>query len=66
MSKPADQVEYQSMVGSLIYVAMGTRTDIAQAVGAVSKFCRSSQSCSEEDTPLSEENDKSRTEILQR
>lgn len=39
VSKPTDQVEYQSMVGSLIYVAMGTRPDIAQAVGAVSKFC---------------------------
>ena len=35
VSKPADQVEYQSMVGNLIYVAMGTRPDIAQAVGAV-------------------------------
>ena len=39
VSKPADQAEYQSMVGSLIYVAMGTRPDIAQAVEAVSKFC---------------------------
>ena len=39
MSKPIDQVEYQSMIGSLIYIAMGTRPDIAQAVGAVSKFC---------------------------
>ena len=39
VSKPTDQVEYQSMVGSLLYIAMGTRPDIAQAVGAVSKFC---------------------------
>ena len=39
VSKPTEQVEYQSMVGSLLYVAMGTRPDIAQAVGAVSKFC---------------------------
>ena len=39
VSKPTDQVEYQSMVGSLLYVAKGTRPDIAQAVGAVSKFC---------------------------
>lgn len=30
---------YQSMVGSLLYCAMATRPDIAQAVGAVSKFC---------------------------
>ena len=40
MSKPTDQIAYQSMVGSLFYVAMGTRPDIAQAVGAVSKFYR--------------------------
>ena len=39
MSKPTDQVAYQSMVGSLLSLAMGTRPDIAQAVGAVSKFC---------------------------
>ena len=39
VSKPTDQVAYQSMVGSLLYVAVGTRPDIAQAVGAVSKFC---------------------------
>ena len=39
VSKPANQAEYQSMVGSLLYIAMGTRPDIAQAVGVVSKFC---------------------------
>ena len=39
VSKSTDQVEYQSMVGSLLYIAMGTHPDIAQAVGAVSKFC---------------------------
>jgi hypothetical protein len=39
VSNSTDQVEYQSMVGSLIYVAMGTRPETAQAVGAVSKFC---------------------------
>ena len=38
LSKPVDQTEYQSMVGSLLYAAMGTRPDIAQAVGAVSKY----------------------------
>ena len=32
MSKPADQVDYQSMVGCLIYVAKCTHPDIAQAV----------------------------------
>ena len=30
--------QYQSMVGSLLYAAMATRPDIAQAVGVVSKF----------------------------
>ena len=38
LSKPVDPVHYQSMVGSLLYAAMATRPDIAQAVGAVSKF----------------------------
>ena len=33
-----DPVYYQSMVGSLLYAAIATRPDIAQAVGAVSKF----------------------------
>ena len=37
-SKMADPTLYQSMVGSLLYAAMGTRPDIAQAVGAESKF----------------------------
>lgn len=38
VSKAVDQINYQSMVGSLLYAAMATRPDIAQAVGAVSKF----------------------------
>ncbi|KAL5499747.1 hypothetical protein EMCRGX_G011207 [Ephydatia muelleri] len=37
-AKLADSVCYQSMVGSLLYAAIATRPDIAQAVGAVSKF----------------------------
>ena len=37
-----DHVEYQSMVGSLLYAGLRTRPDIAQAVGAVSKFCSNS------------------------
>jgi hypothetical protein len=37
-SKPVDSVLYQSMVGSLLYAATGTRPDIAHAVGVVSKF----------------------------
>ena len=31
-------IEYQSMVGSLLHAAMATHPDIAQAKGAVSKF----------------------------
>ena len=38
VSKPVNPVNYQSMVGSLLYAAITTRPDIAQAVGAVSKF----------------------------
>ncbi len=37
-SKPVDSIQYQSLVGSLLYCAIGTRPDTAQAVGAVSKF----------------------------
>ena len=33
-----DPISYQPMVGSLLYAAIATRPDIAQAVGAVSKF----------------------------
>ena len=44
VSKPVNQVNYQSMVGSLLYASIATRPDIAQAVGAVSKF----NSCSTE------------------
>lgn len=38
VSKPVDPGYYQSMVGSLLYAAIATRPDIANAVGAVSKF----------------------------
>jgi hypothetical protein len=41
-SKAADPVEYQSMVGSLIYAAIATRPDIAHAVGTLAKFNSSS------------------------
>eukprot|EP00795_Rhopilema_esculentum_P007133 gene7133-biopygen8536 len=37
-SKPVDNVQYQSMIGSLLYAAIATRPDIAQAVGALSQF----------------------------
>ena len=38
VSKPVNQVNYQSMVGSVLYAFIATRLDMAQAVGAVSKF----------------------------
>lgn len=38
VSKPVNPGTYQSIVGSLLYAAMATRPDIAQAVSAVSKF----------------------------
>jgi len=37
-SKSVDKVRYQSMIGSLLYIAIATRPDISQAVGALSKF----------------------------
>ncbi len=40
-SKLVDPVRCQSMAGSLLYAAIGTRPDIAHAVGVVSKFCAS-------------------------
>ena len=38
VSRKVDQSHYQSIVGSLLYAAIATRPDIAQAVSAVSKF----------------------------
>ena len=38
-SKDVDPVNYQSLVGSLLYAAIATRPDIAQSVGVVSKYC---------------------------
>ncbi|KAE8297894.1 Copia protein Gag-int-pol protein Copia VLP protein Copia protease [Larimichthys crocea] len=38
VSNPVNPGTYQSIVGSLLYAAMATRPDIAQAVSAVSKF----------------------------
>ena len=35
----ADVQQYQSAVGSLMYAMLGSRPDIAYAVGTVSKFC---------------------------
>ena len=41
VSRLVDAILYQSIVGSLLYAAIATRPDIAQAVGVVSKFCAS-------------------------
>ncbi len=38
VSKEVDKTFYQSVVGSLLYVAVATRPDVAHAVGVVSKF----------------------------
>ena len=38
VSNLVEPISYQPMVGSLLYAAIATRPDIAQAVGAVSKF----------------------------
>ena len=37
-TKPVDAVQYQSMVGSLIYAAITTQPDIAQAVATLAIF----------------------------
>ena len=37
-SMPVNAVQYKSMVGSLIYAAIATRPDIAQAVAVLAKF----------------------------
>ena len=39
VSRPVDTISYQSIVGSLLYAAITTRPDIAQAVGVAPKFC---------------------------
>lgn len=36
---PVDKATYQSLVGSLMYLMLGTRPDIANAVGAVAQHC---------------------------
>ena len=38
ISKDVNPINYQSIVGSLLYATIATRPDIAQAVGVVSKF----------------------------
>jgi len=41
VSNKVDSVAYQSIIGSLLYAAIATRPDIAQAVGVVAKFSSS-------------------------
>jgi len=38
VSKPVDSAHYQAIVGSLLYLAIGSRPDIAHAVSEVAKF----------------------------
>ena len=38
VSKAVNPVVYQSMIGSLLYAAVGPRPDICYAVGVASKF----------------------------
>lgn len=40
-SQQADQALYQSMVGSLMYIANATTPDISYSVGVVSRYCSS-------------------------
>lgn len=39
ISKPVDPIQYQSIIGSLLYLAVATHPDIVYAVGVLSKFC---------------------------
>jgi hypothetical protein len=39
VSKPVDPTQYQSIIGSLLHLAVATRPDIAYAMGVLSKFC---------------------------
>jgi hypothetical protein len=36
---PIDQTEYRSVIGSLMYLACGTRPDLAYAVNMLARFC---------------------------
>ena len=38
ISKEVNSVTYQSIVGSLLYAALATHPDIAQAIGVMAKF----------------------------
>ncbi len=41
ISSPVDQLNFQSLIGSLLYAAVATRPDIAQAVSMVAKYSAS-------------------------
>jgi hypothetical protein len=38
-SKPVDRTSYQSIIGSLLFLALTTRPDISLAVGVCARFC---------------------------
>ena len=56
VSKAVNPVVYQSMIGSLLHAAVGTRRNNSHAVGIASKFsstpCRSSFDCCQANLPL--------------
>ena len=58
VSRSIDAILYQSFVGSLLYAAIATRPDIAQAVGVVLRFCTNPKSfdCSETNPQISQRN----------
>ena len=60
VSKPADRELYQSLAGSLLYAAVATRPDIAQAVSAVARYTagpsEAHNNCCQKDTEVSQGN----------
>ena len=38
-ASPQDRLDYQQAVGSIMYVMLGTRPDLAHSISTLSKFC---------------------------
>ena len=61
--EPFDQQQYQSAVGSLLYLSVATRTDITLAVSSVSKLSanpttRHCMDCSQVDNAIFKRNNR--------